>query len=78
MKPETVEDRVELPCAWLRDAAMSLVPDGLSWAAGDCNEDDIPWACLTDRDGNDYAATGATTIIALVHASLRARMSEAT
>lgn len=55
------------------DAAMTLVRPGLSWAAGDRNEDDQPWACLTDQDGTDFAATGATPIIAICIAALKAR-----
>lgn len=42
-------------------------------AVGDCNEDNQPWACLTDDEGKDYAATGTTPIIALCIAAMKAR-----
>lgn len=55
------------------DAAAGLVPKHHSLALGDCNEDGQPWACLTDADGTDFAATGATPVIALCIAALKAR-----
>lgn len=53
--------------------AMSIKPDNCTFALGDCNEDDSPWACVTDAEGVDYAATGADPILAFVAANLRAR-----
>lgn len=55
------------------DAAAALKPVGCTFALGDCNQDDSPWACVTDAEGVDYIATGATPILALVAANLRAR-----
>lgn len=53
--------------------AKSLVPAGMQWAAGSCNENDSPWACITDAEGTDYAATAAAEEIALTIAALKAR-----
>ena len=54
------------------DAARSLMNRHHTFAAGDTNEDDLPWACITDCAGADYAATAATTPIALCIAAVRA------
>lgn len=54
-------------------AALTLRPNEHSWAAGDCNEDDLPWACITDMAGGDYVGTAATPALAFTAASLRAR-----
>jgi hypothetical protein len=53
--------------------ALLLKPDNFSWAAGDCNEDNRPWACLTSPEGTDYDATAATEPNAICIAILRAR-----
>ncbi len=58
-----------------RDAAHSLIPSGCTYAMGDCGEDDLPWACVTDAQGRDYSGTGATDILALASAALKARES---
>ena len=55
------------------DAAISLVPRPMCWNGGEVNEDDQPWACITDSEGADYAATAATPILALCIAALKAR-----
>lgn len=55
-----------------RDAS-TLKPEACTFALGDCNEDNGPWACVTDAEGVDYTATGATPILAFVAAILRAR-----
>lgn len=54
------------------DGAMALKPNGVTFALGDMNADGVAWACLTDSEGHDYAATGATPILALCAASLKA------
>lgn len=55
------------------DAAKALAPDGMSWAAGDLNEDDVAWCCLTDANGIDFCGTAESPTLATVSASLRAR-----
>jgi hypothetical protein len=57
------------------DAVMALKQDGHTFALGDCNEDSLPWACVTSTFGTDYAATGATAILALLSSILKARMA---
>lgn len=54
-------------------ATKSLLPNGCTFALGDCNEDDSPWACVTNAEGVDYAATGADPVLAFLSAILRAR-----
>lgn len=56
------------------DAAMTLLPPNHMWAAGSCNEDDNPWACVTNSDGEDFTSTGATPALVLLAAILRARV----
>jgi len=58
------------------DAAAASVRRWMHWDAGELNQDDSPWACVTDSDGNDFAATGATPALALTAASLRALAGE--
>jgi hypothetical protein len=58
------------------DAAMTLVPEG--WYLGDltqCNEDDVPQACLTEIDEpcRDAGASASTLALSLCAAALRAR-----
>jgi hypothetical protein len=55
------------------DDALMLKHENFSWAAGDCNENNSPWACLTSPEGVDYDATAATEPLAVVIAALRAR-----
>lgn len=57
------------------DAAMTLKPSEMCWNTGEVGEDDYPWACITDGDSKDYAATGATPALALTAAALRALAS---
>lgn len=57
------------------DAAISMIPRPMCWSGGESNEDDQPWSCITDGEGRDYAATGATPIIALCIAALKARLA---
>lgn len=60
------------------DAALTLLPEGHSYTLGDCNEDNVPWACVTRCAGTwpDFAATGADVVLALLSAILRARQTE--
>lgn len=59
------------------DAVMALMPDGHTYDIGDCNEDNLPWACVTRMSGDcpDYAATGATVVLAWLSAILQARLA---
>jgi hypothetical protein len=55
------------------DAAMTLVPSTWQWHCGTCNEDDMPWATLTDTDTwVDYGAEAATPALALCIACIKA------
>lgn len=56
------------------DAGKSLIRPDYSYALGNCNEDNQPWACITTPDGKDFAATAATEELALCIAALRWRM----
>lgn len=60
------------------DAALTLVPDGHSWAAGDCGENDGPWACVTAHEEPcaDYPGAAGTVILSVLAAALRARAEE--
>ncbi len=61
------------------DAAVTLLPEGsYSWAAGDCGEDDGPWATVTFHEGRcpDFAVSAATVPLALTAACLRALASQ--
>lgn len=57
------------------NAAMTLVPEGHSWAGGSCGEEQIPWACVTQNDGRclDFDVGHVEEAIALTIASLKAR-----
>lgn len=59
------------------DAVMALMPEGHTYDIGDCNEDNLPWACVTRMSGDcpDYAATGATVVLAWISAILQARLA---
>lgn len=56
------------------DATMTLKPEGYSFALGDLNEVNFPWACVTDPNGADYTCLedAATPALALLSALLRA------
>ena len=58
------------------DAVMTLKQDGHTFALGDCNEDSVPWACVTSTFGTDYAATGSDVILAALAAILKSRLTE--
>jgi hypothetical protein len=67
-----------LPYASSFDATIRQLPSGHSYTCGDCNQDNLPWACVTRAsDGKDFAATGADVTLALLAAILRARQTEA-
>jgi hypothetical protein len=57
------------------DAVMALKQDGHTFALGDCNEDSVPWACVTSTFGTDYAATGPDVILAALAAILKSRLA---
>jgi hypothetical protein len=59
------------------DAVMALMPDGHTFDLGDCNEDNLPWACITRMSGDcpDYDATGSTVVLALLSAILKSRLA---
>jgi hypothetical protein len=58
------------------DAILVLVPSTWQWHCGTCNEDDMPWATLTDTDTwADYGAEAATPTLALCSACIKARES---
>lgn len=57
------------------DAVMALKQDGHTFALGDCNEDSVPWACVTSTFGTDYAATGSDVILAALAAILKSRLA---
>ncbi len=61
-----------LPYTGSHDAALTAIPDGLSWSGGDLNQDDTSWCCLTGEDGVDYAATAPTVPIAICTAAITA------
>lgn len=54
------------------DDAMPLVPEGCTFAVGDCGINDIPAACITDASEVDHFAEAVTPILALTAACLRA------
>ena len=57
------------------NVALRIKPDNCTWAAGDCNEDNECWACITPHTEPcpDYYGEGATEAIALCIAALKAR-----
>lgn len=56
------------------DAAATLMPPDFSWGAGDLDEDDRPWACLTPHGEpfGDYSGKAVNVAMSLAAASLRA------
>lgn len=77
---ERVRIRTLIDLAAYESAALELVPDGcvfsqgVSWSAGDCGENDGPWACVTVySDGcPDYTGLACTVPLSLVAACMRA------
>lgn len=66
-----------LPYMSSLDAAATLIPPGFSFALGDLNKENCPWACVTSPDGVDFTSDGALTpTCCLVAACLRARANQ--
>lgn len=55
------------------DAALMLVPEDHPWAVGDLNEDDFPWACVTNQHTVDFNGNGSTPAVSMCIAALKAR-----
>lgn len=66
-----------LPYMSSLDAAATLIPLGFSYALGDLNQENLPWACVTSPDGVDFNSDGALTpVCCLTAACLRARANQ--
>lgn len=54
--------------------ALKLIPDGFTWAAGNCGENNLPWCCITadEEPCADYTGDGFNVAISIVIASLKA------
>lgn len=57
-------------------AAASLVPTRCQFTVGTCNEDDLPWACVTDAEWRDHTSNAAMPELALCLASIKAREAQ--
>lgn len=59
------------------DAALTLLPEGFTWAGGDLSDNNVPWCCITaDDTSDDYDCLSAATFcLALLSAILKARQA---